>query len=111
MTVTVLAPYPVQRFYDNNGNPLFQGKLFTYAAGTSTPITTYVDSAGITQNANPIILNARGECNLWLLPNTGYKFVLQDATESLNNGADDARKTMQEQNALAKEKKLKKPDE
>lgn len=40
-----------------------------------------------------------------------YKFVLQDATESLNNNADDARKTMQEQNALAKEKKLKKPDE
>ena len=37
-----------------------------------------------------------------------YKFVLQDALESLNNNADDARKIMQEQNALAKEKKLKK---
>lgn len=79
MTTAILAPYPVQRFNDNNGNPLFQGKLFTYAAGTSTPITTYVDSAGITQNTNPIVLNARGECNLWLLPNVGYKFVLQDS--------------------------------
>jgi hypothetical protein len=37
-----------------------------------------------------------------------YKFVLQDALESLNNNADDARKVMQEQNALAKDKKLKK---
>ncbi len=39
-----------------------------------------------------------------------YKFVLQDAMESLNNYADDARHIMQEQNALAKEKKLKKEE-
>lgn len=39
-----------------------------------------------------------------------YKFVLRDALESLNNGADDARHAMQEQNALAKEKKLKKEE-
>ncbi len=37
-----------------------------------------------------------------------YKFVLQDAIESLNNYADDARHVMQDQNALAKDKKLKK---
>jgi len=40
-----------------------------------------------------------------------YKFALLDATESLNNNADDARHTMQEQNELAKEKKLKKEDD
>jgi hypothetical protein len=40
-----------------------------------------------------------------------YKFVLQDALESLNNNAGDARKIMQEQNVLAKEKKLKKEDQ
>ncbi|HEY3926927.1 MAG TPA: hypothetical protein VGL89_01015 [Candidatus Koribacter sp.] len=40
-----------------------------------------------------------------------YKFVLQDTIESVNNGADDARKTMQDQNALAKDKKLKKEDD
>lgn len=39
-----------------------------------------------------------------------YKFVLQDAIESLNNSADDARHVMQEQNALAKDKKLKKEE-
>jgi len=40
-----------------------------------------------------------------------YKFVLQDTIESVNNAADDARKTMQNQNVLAKEKKLKKEDD
>ncbi len=40
-----------------------------------------------------------------------YKFALQDAMESLNASADDARKTMQEQNTLAKANKLKKESE
>jgi regulator of replication initiation timing len=40
-----------------------------------------------------------------------YKFVLKDAIESLNNNAGDARHTMQEQNALAKDKKLKKEED
>lgn len=40
-----------------------------------------------------------------------YKFVLQDAQESLNNNADDARHIMQEQNELAKNKKLKKEEQ
>lgn len=53
--------------------------MFTYQAGTVTPIATYLDSTGITTNTNPIVLNARGECSIWLLPNTSYKFVLQDS--------------------------------
>lgn len=40
-----------------------------------------------------------------------YKFVLKDALESLSNNADDVRHTVQEQNELAKEKKLKKEDD
>jgi hypothetical protein len=74
-----LSPTPVQKFFDNNGFPLFNGQLFTYAAGTTTPQATYVDSTQTTQNTNPIILNARGECNLWLDPTKSYKLVLQDA--------------------------------
>jgi parallel beta-helix repeat protein len=73
-----LSPTPVQKFFDNNGFPLFNGQLFTYAAGTTTPQATYVDSTQTTQNTNPIILNARGECNLWLDPTKSYKLVLQD---------------------------------
>lgn len=79
MTTAQLSPTAIQKFFDNNGLPLNGGQLFTYGAGTTTPIATYVDSTGTTTNTNPIILNSRGECNLWLLPNTGYKLVLEDS--------------------------------
>lgn len=83
MTAASLAPWLKAQFNDNNGNPLYLGQLFTYAAGTNTPIATYVDSTGTTQNTNPIILNTRGEANVWLIANTGYKFVLEDSFENV----------------------------
>ena len=48
------------QFFDNNGNPLSGGKLYTYAAGTTTPQATYASAAGSTLNTNPIILDAAG---------------------------------------------------
>lgn len=79
---TLLAPSTKQRFFDNNGNPLAFGLLTTYAAGTTTPITTYKDSTGGPTNTNPITLNFRGEADIWLQPNIAYKFAL---TDSLGN--------------------------
>ena len=76
---TTLAPSPVFRQWDNNGNPLAGGQLFTYAAGTSTPIPTYTDSTGSSQNPNPLTLNNRGEAQVWLTPNVAYKFNLTDS--------------------------------
>lgn len=78
MTTTVLAPYLTSQFFASNGAFLAGGQMFTYQAGTVTPIATYIDNTGTTTNTNPIVLNARGECSIWLLPNTSYKFVLQD---------------------------------
>lgn len=78
-TPAVLSPSPVQRFYDNSGNPLANGTVSTYSAGTTTPIATYVDSTATTTNANPIVLNARGEASIWLLPNVAYKYMVKDA--------------------------------
>lgn len=74
-----LAPTPIQKFFDNNGNPLFNGKLYSYVAGTSIPQATYTDSTMSTQNTNPVILNARGEANVWLDTTLSYKLVLQEA--------------------------------
>jgi hypothetical protein len=74
-----LAPSFVFKAFDNNGNPLANGQLFSYAAGTSTPQATYVDSSQTTQNTNPVILNARGEANVWLDPTLGYKVTLKDS--------------------------------
>jgi len=79
VTASFLAPAPISRFYDNNGNPLSGGLLTTYAGGTNTPIATYIDSTGVTTNTNPITLNFRGEASIWLLPNIAYKFVLTDS--------------------------------
>lgn len=79
MTAT-LSPSAKQQFFDANGNPLVGGKLYSYIAGTTTPVVTYVDSEGVTTNTNPIILDSRGEANVWL--GTGsFKFKLTSATD------------------------------
>ena len=73
---------PVLHFDDINGRPLVGGKLYTYAAGTSTPATTYRDKDGSEANTNPILLNERGECVVWLNDKRSYKFVLKDALDN-----------------------------
>lgn len=83
MTNAYLAPLPKFRAWDNNGNPLANGQVLTYAAGTTTPIATYTDSTAVTPNANPVILNARGEADIWLKPNIAYKLVLQDSLSNV----------------------------
>lgn len=78
---------PKMQFLDANGNPLAAGKLYTYAAGTSTPKTTYSDSGG-TSNANPVILDAGGFADVWL--GTGaYKFVLKSSADVTQWTVDD----------------------
>lgn len=66
------------QFFTNNGVPLAGGKLYTYAAGTTTPATTYTSSSGLTANANPVVLDSAGrvEDEVWLTEGTSYKFAL-----------------------------------
>lgn len=63
------------------GNPPSGSKLWTYAAGTTTPLASYTDSGGLTANTNPIIFDSRGEANLWLLVGIGYKLAHLSATD------------------------------
>ena len=79
----VLTPWPRAQFFNNNGQFLVSGKLYTYIAGTSTPQATYTDSTGGTPNTNPIILDGRGECGLWIPPNTPFKYVLEDSAGNI----------------------------
>ena len=67
------------QFFDNNGSPLSGGLLYTYAAGTTTPATTYTSLAGTTANTNPIVLDAAGRVQgaIWLTTGNAYKFILQ----------------------------------
>jgi hypothetical protein len=78
-----LSPYAGAgaQFFDNNGNPLAGGLIYTYAAGTTTPIATYTSSSGGTANANPIVLDSAGRtpAQIWLTAGSSYKFVLETA--------------------------------
>ncbi|CAB4166048.1 Intramolecular chaperone auto-processing domain containing protein [uncultured Caudovirales phage] len=76
-----LFPTPVMQFFTANGVPLSGGKLYTYAAGTVTPLATYTDYGGGTPNTNPVILNSRGEASIWL-STAAYYFVLKDSTDT-----------------------------
>jgi len=68
-----------QQFFDNNGIPLNGGLLYTYQAGSTTPLTTYTDINGTIANANPVVLDSAGRSSneIWLTYGLNYKFVLK----------------------------------
>ena len=63
---------------DDAGNPLVGGLLYTYASGTTTPKATYTSSTLGTANTNPVVLDARGEAQVWL-GSGAYTMVLKTA--------------------------------
>jgi hypothetical protein len=71
-----------QQFFDNNGVPLVGGLIYTYQAGSSTPLATYQDNAGTIANANPIVLDSAGRVpnEIWLLNGYSYKFIITSAS-------------------------------
>jgi len=78
--MAVLTPQPKMQFVDAAGVPLAGGKVYTYTAGTTTPLATYTDSSGATPNPNPVILDARGEAAIWL-GSANYKFKLTNSVD------------------------------
>jgi microcystin-dependent protein len=75
-----LTPWIRPQFFDNNGNPLAGGKLYCYAAGTTTFQATYTTAAGTVENANPVILDSNGRAPVYL-SSSSYKFVLKDSND------------------------------
>lgn len=85
VTLSIFAGVGAQLF-DNNGDPLSGGKLYTYVAGTTTPSTTYTSSTGVTPHSNPIILDAAGRVpggEIWLDYSQQYKFIVKTSTDVL----------------------------
>jgi hypothetical protein len=74
------------QFFTNTGAVLTGGKLYTYAAGTTTPLTSYTTSAGTVARTNPIVMDAAGRVpdggEIWIT-SAVYKFVLTDSTDVL----------------------------
>jgi hypothetical protein len=71
-----LAPYEARQYFDDNGDPLDGGLVYTWVSGTSTPLQTFSDAIG-TPNTNPIVLSAAGRARIYLLP-VAYKFTMTD---------------------------------
>ena len=74
------------QFFDNNGVILSGGKIYTYAAGTTTPQATYTNASGATPHANPIVLDSAGRVpggEIWLTNGLSYKFVVETSTAIL----------------------------
>jgi hypothetical protein len=85
-----VTPSPIggfaAQFFDNNGVILSGGKIYTYAAGTTTPQASYTSAAGVTPHANPIILDSAGRVpggEIWLTDGLVYKFVIETAASIL----------------------------
>lgn len=77
----VIAPYAKLQFLDNSGNPLASGKLYTYAAGTTTPAAVYTDSALTVLHANPVVLDSAGRATIYLPATTSFKFTLKTSAD------------------------------
>jgi len=74
------------QFFNNDGTVLSGGKIYTYAAGTTTPLASYTTSSGSIARTNPIILDSSGRVpgggEIWIT-SASYKFVLNDSTDAL----------------------------
>jgi hypothetical protein len=82
------------QFLDNNGIILSGGKIYTYAAGTTTPQATYTSSTGATPHANPIVLDSAGRVpggEIWLTDGLSYKFTVETSTSILLGTYDNVR--------------------
>lgn len=60
----------------DDGTPNAGGKVYTYQAGTTTLATTYSDPGLTAANANPVVLDASGQADIWC--SGPYKLVVQD---------------------------------
>ena len=85
MAVVYISPVGgvAAQFFDNSGNVLTGGQLYTYQAGTTTPQASYTTSAGNVARTNPVVLNAAGRVpdsgEIWIT-SQAYKFVLETST-------------------------------
>ena len=82
MSAVLMTP-PFVRFFDNSSPalPLAGGKVYSYAAGTTTPQATYTDYTASTPNTNPVILDANGVAAIWI--SGSYKFVIEDSAGNI----------------------------
>lgn len=78
------TPVPsVKTQYFNGSVPCNGCKLYTYSAGTTTPLATYTDYSGGTPNANPVVLDSSGYGSIFLASGSAYKLKLTTSADVL----------------------------
>jgi hypothetical protein len=84
-TVNLSPLFNAQTVFGPTGLPLAGGQIYTYQAGSSTPLATYTTVNGNIANANPIVLGSDGKLpqELWLQYGYSYKFVVEDVNSVL----------------------------
>ncbi|TCB77428.1 hypothetical protein [Acinetobacter sp. ANC 4173] len=70
-----------------DGKPLAGGKIYTYAAGTTTPKTTYTTMAGTVANPNPVILDQNGKAKIFL-GDGAYRLQILDSNNAIVDDID-----------------------
>jgi hypothetical protein len=86
--------YPAFQFFDNAGDPLNGGLVYTYDPGTTTPRTAYQDASLTVAHANPVVLTAFGRppAPIWLDGET--KIVVRTAAASLLDTIDNVNRDL-----------------
>ena len=75
--------------YPDTDKPLAFGKVYTYEENSSTLKNTWKDEQKQALNTNPIILDAFGQCDLFL--DGTYRLVVKDKDEALIDSIDSIR--------------------
>ncbi|SSQ07936.1 Uncharacterised protein [Acinetobacter baumannii] len=70
-----------------DGKPLAGGKVYSYAAGTTTNKATYTTMAGTVANPNPVILDQNGKAKIFL-GDGSYRLQIKDSNDALIDDID-----------------------
>lgn len=75
--MALLSPIFNETHFKSDGTLASGYKIYTYIADSDIAATTYTTEDGDVAQANPIILNSRGELDnpIWLSDGTKYKFI------------------------------------
>lgn len=99
-TTGTVMPSPVFTGWADDGTPLNGGLLYAYIAGTTTPQDTFTDSDLVTANANPVVLDSRGQAVVYLSA-ASYKFILKTSAGATVWTRDNVQSTQLTQSLLS----------
>ena len=80
MSQGFIVPLP-QRLFDANNLPANAWKVYTYVAGTTTPLTTYSNATLSSTNTNPIITGTDGYFRCFVAEAVLIKLVVNNASD------------------------------